>query len=165
MFALKTYKTGVWVVVIVAALCTAASFFAQYGLGMNPCPLCIFQRVGVMAVGMIALLAAILPSKKKAGKLVGSVAISIPALIGLGIAIRHRYIQGLPPDEVPSCGPGLNYMVDNMPFTGMIEKVLMGSGECASVANVLGVPLPIWSILFFSFVLILTWVNFAKNRS
>ncbi len=164
MITLKKYKTGLWLVVFMAALCTGGSFFAQYGLGMKPCPLCIFQRIGVMAVGMVALIAVLLPAKGVGARLLGSVLISIPALVGLSIAIRHRYIQGLPPEDIPACGPGLNYMVETMPFSGMVSKVLTGSGECASVADVMGVPLPIWSMLFFSAALLVVWFNFFKNK-
>lgn len=164
MMASKRYKWGIWLVVLLAVACTAGSFFAQYGLGMKPCPLCIFQRVAVMAVGLVALLIAIFPNKGMVGRIVGGVLISIPAITGLSIAIRHRYIQGLPADEIPTCGPGLNYMVETMPFSGMVEKVLTGSGECASVSDVMGLPLPIWSILFFSAVLIVTWVSIVRSR-
>ncbi len=164
MMVSKRYKLGVWLVVLLALVCTAGSFYAQYQLHMKPCPLCIFQRVSVMAVGLVALLIAIIPNKKMLGRIVGGVLISIPAITGLSIAIRHRYIQGLPADEIPTCGPGLNYMVETMPFSSMVEKVLTGSGECATVEGVMGLPLPIWSILFFSAVLIIIWVSIIRSR-
>ncbi len=160
-----TYRKIVWLIVLLAAICTGGSFYAQYGLGLNPCPLCIFQRMSVIGVGLLALLCALWPLRRRLAHWASALLVSVPALFGLGVAIRQRYIQGLPPAEIPACGPGLNFMVETMPFADVLQKVLLGSGECATVEYVLGVPLPIWSMLFFSAVLLLLWGGLWFTRS
>ena len=157
-------KKHLWLIVLVSAVVIAAALYSQYVLKMDPCPLCIFQRVAVIFVGLFALLMAVLPQRKSGMGLFSAVLISIPALIGLGIAIRQRYIQGLPPSEVPACGPGLDFMMDTLPLQGVIQTVLSGSGECAAVEYVMGVPLPIWSALFFVFAILVAWGGWFKFR-
>lgn len=157
-------KKHLWLIVVAAIAVLAAAMYSQYVLKMEPCPLCIFQRVAVMGVGLCALLMALLPQRKSGMGFFASVLVSIPAVIGLCIALRHRYIQGLPPSEVPACGPGLDFMLQTLPMQGVIQTVLSGSGECATVENILGLPLPIWSAIFFIFVLLVAWVGWFKFR-
>lgn len=157
-------KTYLWFIVVVSAIIMAAALYSQHVLNMEPCPLCIFQRVAVMAVGAVALLMALIPNRQKTVGLAAAILISIPALIGLSIALRQRYIQGLPPSEVPACGPGLDFMLNTLPLQGVIQTVLNGSGECAVVDYFLGVPLPIWSALFFVFAIGMAWFAWFKSR-
>lgn len=157
-------KKHLWLIVLVSALVIAAALYSQYVMKMEPCPLCIFQRVAVMFVGAFALIMALVPQRKSGMGLFSAVLISIPALVGLAIALRQRYIQGLPPSEVPACGPGLDFMLDTLPLQNVIQTVLTGSGECAKVDYVLGLPLPIWSALFFVFAILVAWGGWFKYR-
>lgn len=157
-------KKHLWLIVVASLVVLAAALYAQHVMHMNPCPLCIFQRVAVMAVGVVALVMALLPQRKSGMGLMAAMLISIPALVGMGIAIRQRYIQGLPPSDVPACGPGLDFMMQTLPLQSVIQTVLSGSGECATVEYVLGVPLPIWSILFFVFVIVVAFGGWFKYR-
>ena len=71
-------------------------------------------------------------------------------MIGAGIAGRHAYLQSLPADEVPACGPSLDYLVDMLPIMEVLDVVLKGSGECADVSwTMLGLSMPTWLLLFF----------------
>ena len=108
----------------------AYALYSQHVLGFEPCPLCIFQRVAVMATGGFFLLAAIHNPKIKLARLYGLLGL-IAALCGVGIAARHIWIQAQPPGTVAACGTTLDYMLDILPVTDVITKVLTGSGECA----------------------------------
>ncbi|WP_110667780.1 disulfide bond formation protein B [Salinicola halophilus] len=128
----------------------AVALFLQYGLGLEPCPLCIFQRVAVMAAGLIFLIA-MLHGPKRWGGIVYAVLALMAVFAGIGVAGRHVWLQTLPPDSVPSCGPGLDYMVDVMPLWDVFSRVLSGSGECAEVHGIfLGVTLPQWTLAGFA---------------
>lgn len=155
-----------WSIFLLSAVVLGSALYAQYVLYMEPCPLCIFQRVAVMAVGALALVFALIGFVKpnRCVALLGNALISVAALVGLGIAAQHIYIQNLPEADIPACGPGLDYMIETMPFNDMVAKVLGGSGECASVEPIMGVPLPIWSALFFTGVLVWLWSSWFKNR-
>jgi protein dithiol:quinone oxidoreductase len=134
------------------------AYYFQYGLGMDPCPLCIFQRIGVLLVGIGFLVRGIhqplAGSRWRPGY---SVYIAISSVLGGIVSARHLYLQGLPAGEVPACGPALDYLVEMLPVSEVIGAVLKGDGECAKVSwDFLGISMPGWVFLFFSGVLILT---------
>lgn len=127
----------------------AYAYYAQFHLGLEPCPLCIFQRVGVIAVGTFFLLATIHGSAKTGRRIYGAL-IALAALAGGAVAAWHVYLQQLPPDQVPACGPGLDYMMDVFSFGETLRMVFAGSGECAlSDWSFLGLSMPAWVLIAF----------------
>jgi disulfide bond formation protein DsbB len=85
-------------------------------------------------------------------------------LFGIGVASRHIWIQHLPPDQVPACGPGLDYMLDNFPMSQVLKELLHGSGECAHRGwSFLGLGIPEWSLLWY--VLLGMWAVLIAVRS
>jgi disulfide bond formation protein DsbB len=121
---------------------------AQFGLGLEPCPLCIFQRIGIAALGVIFLLAA-LHHPRGFGARVYAALIAIAALATIGVAGRQIYLQHLPPGAVPSCGAPLSVMMKFLPLTEVIRKVLTGSGECGIVNwTFLGLAMSEWVLIW-----------------
>lgn len=120
------------------------AFFAQYVQGLDPCPLCLFQRFVVIGLGVVFLLAA-LHNPQKIGARIYGLLLLLVALIGIGISAKHIWIQAQPPGTVASCGASLSYLVDIMPLFDVIKKVLGGSGECAHVDTILGISWPWWT--------------------
>ncbi|MFC6204425.1 disulfide bond formation protein B [Psychrobacter urativorans] len=156
MHRLTTYRSlQVFLVLMTIVSMSFALFFLQSHLGLTPCPLCIFQRIGLMVMGGFALIAALFNPKSKAIRLLlwlGSLAGIVWATM---IAGRHVWLQHLPPDQVPSCGPGLDYWLDTLPMKQVLNEVLAGSGECALVDwSFLGLSIPELSLILFSFLLI-----------
>jgi disulfide bond formation protein DsbB len=135
----------------VCAALLAYAVFAQYGQFYEPCPLCIFQRVAMAAVGIIGLLAGIHAPRGPSGRRAWGGLAFLAAAIGAAIAARHVWLQHLPPDKVPACGPGLSFMLESMPsYLAVVKKVLAGSGECAEVNwTFLGFSMPEWTLLVF----------------
>lgn len=133
----------------------AFALYLQYQLGEDPCPLCIFQRVAVIATGIVFFLAAA-HGPGKTGAKIYAILISASSGTGAAIASRHVWIQHLPKDRIPECGPGLSYMIDTFPFSEVLRKVLTGSGECANVGwTFLSLSIPEWTLLCF--VLFIAW--------
>lgn len=127
----------------------AVALVLQYIMDLEPCPLCIFQRVAVIAAALIFLIA-FLHGPRAWGRRVYALLALLAVGTGGGIAIRHLWLQSLPADQVPSCGPGLDYMLDVFPFHNVISMVLQGSGECAAVhGHFLGLTLPGWTLILF----------------
>lgn len=123
------------------------ALYAQHVLGLEPCPLCIFQRVAVIGLGGLFLLAALHPAGP-AGRRAYAALIGVVALAGSGVAGRHVWLTTLPPERVPACGPGLDFMLESFPLQEALAMVLSGSGECASVDwRFLGLSMPAW-VLF-----------------
>jgi len=135
----------------VCAALLAYAVFAQYGQFYEPCPLCIFQRIAMAAVGIIGLAAGIHAPKGATGRRIWGSLAFLAAAIGAGIAGRHVWLQHLPPEQVPACGPGLSFMLESMPsYLAVVKKVLAGSGECAEVNwTFLGFSMPEWTLLVF----------------
>lgn len=124
------------------------ALFAQHVLLLDPCPLCVFQRVAVISIGIIFLVAA-LHNPHGAGRVVYGVLLALAAGGGAAVAGRHAWLQQLPPDQVPSCGPGLDYMLDTLPFTEVLSNVFRGSGECAEIVwQFLGLSMPGWVLVW-----------------
>jgi disulfide bond formation protein DsbB len=129
----------------------AAALFLQAWKHLNPCPLCIMQRIAFMSIAVLFLIFLCLPTRYWLNK-IHAVLLLIAAGSGLAIALRQVYLQHLPADKVPGCGPGLNYLVQNFPLHQVAAMVLQGSGECAIVDwQFLGLSMAGWSALWLAF--------------
>jgi disulfide bond formation protein DsbB len=121
---------------------------AQVNNGYEPCPLCIFQRVAVIALGTTLLLAALVPWRFRVLGNLSVLLAGVATLAGIGLAARHLYLQSLPPGSVPACGATLSYMLDVFPLADVLRKVLTGSGECAKVDwTLFGLSMPGWVLI------------------
>ena len=139
-----------------AAMLGTAAYF-QIVDHLEPCPLCILQRVFTLFVGVVMLLAVLHNPKGLGMRLYGLFA-GIVALVGASISARHVWLQNLPADQVPSCGPGLNFMLDNFPLGDAISMVMRGSGECAEVLwTLMGLSIPAWTLVAFVLLMLLAW--------
>jgi protein dithiol:quinone oxidoreductase len=128
----------------------AYAYYLQTVQGLEPCPLCIFQRIGFMAVGAIMLLAA-LHNPARVGRVVYGVLGMLAACAGGSVAARHIWLRHLPPDQVPACGPGLDFMLEAFPLGKTLTTVFTGSGECAQSDGwlLLGLDMPSWALIGF----------------
>lgn len=125
------------------------ALWLQYGLDLEPCPLCVFQRIAVIATGIVFLIAGI-HNPRRVGAAVYAGFTVIFSGIGAGLAAWHVWIQAQPKGSVAACGMGLNYMLETMPLTEVIGRVLKGSGECAEQGwLLLGLAIPSWTFVFF----------------
>lgn len=161
---MNLFRKTLWGIVFLSVLTTIGSFYSQYGLGLNPCVLCILQRLAVLAVGIAALLTAFGRQTGKTGHTVSALLVSIPAVYGTGAAVYQLYLQSLPPGTAPSCGAPWTFRLRDWPLFDLYEPVIRGFGDCAVPDYFLGVPLPIWSVLYFGFVLLTIWLAWAKTR-
>jgi disulfide bond formation protein DsbB len=132
---------------LACAALLAYAYYAQFVMHLEPCPLCIFQRLGVFATGIVfALAAAHDPSSW--GRRVYASLVALTSIATIGVAARQLYIQSLPPDSVPACGASLDFMLKVFPLTDVLVKVLTGSGECAKVDwRFLGLAMPAWVLI------------------
>ena len=117
-----------------------ARVYLQAYVGLEACPLCMSQRVFVVLWGVIALVAAV-HNPQTVGRRVYAVLCGAAAWAGAAVAARHVWLQHLPADLVPACGPSLDYMLENLPFQDTLSIVLAGDGNCAEID---------WTFLGFS---------------
>lgn len=139
------------------------ALYSQFHLGLEPCPLCIFQRIAFAALGVVFLIGGLHAPKGSGGRRSYGVLALLAAGVGIGIAGRHVWLTHLPADQVPHCGPPLEFMMETNALTDVIRKVMTGSGECAKVDwTLLGLSMPAWSLAWF--LLLAAWALWAAFR-
>ena len=127
----------------------AFALYLQHVQGQEPCPLCILQRIAFIDMMAVFAVAAIHAPARR-GAVLYSALLAIMAAMGAGIAGRQVWLQHLPPDKVPACGPGFDYMIERFPLTEALPKIFAGSGECAEVGwRFLGLSIAEWSLAWF----------------
>lgn len=147
----KIFQPRIWFLFAFLA-CAGMLAFALYKQHMDfvdPCPLCILQRLCFLWIGLVGLVAAI-HGPARTGQWIYGVLVMLGGSIGMMLAGRQVWLQSLPADQVPDCGMGLNYMLDTMPVLDALREVFYGSGECADVLwTFLGISIPGWALIWF----------------
>lgn len=138
---------------VAALVCFAAVGYAvawlQLVQGLAPCPLCIVDRAAFAGAGLVFLLAAFHGPARWGRRLYAGAAL-VPLALGLASAGRHVWLQHLPTDQVPACGPSLGYLVSNFPLAEAFELLVLGSGSCAEQQwQLLGLSIPDWTLGLF----------------
>lgn len=162
--SLRTWYIGVF---LACAGLMAFALYAQHKMFLDPCPLCIFQRIAFIWIGFWALLAAVHNPPGRGMRWFYGILVDLGATVGAVIAVRHIYLQNLPPDQVPDCGPGLSYMMETMPFLEAMNAVLAGDGSCAEIKwSFLGLSMPGWTLVWYlGFATITLLLVALKTRS
>ena len=148
MIPFRSRQVFLFVAVINGAL-VAFSFYLQSVLNLEPCPLCISQRIAMTGLGAVALMAALHNPVSVGNRYYGGF-LALMGLAGALLAIRQLWMQSLPPEEVPACMPSIEYLVDILPFTEILKIMLTGSGDCADIQwAFLGLTIPGWTLMAF----------------
>lgn len=159
-----SYRLVNFFLVIASVGGMAFALYLEHFKGLQPCPLCVFQRVGLIFMGLFAFTALLHNPKLRVIRGIYTLFATLSMLWSAAVAARHVWIQHLPASEVPSCGPGLNYLVDALPMKEVLAQVLTGSGECAKIDwTLLGQSMPVWSFLFFSVLFLVSFSQFFRK--
>ncbi len=148
---------------LVAICMILVALYMQYQMDLNPCYLCIVQRVFVILTGLIALLAfAHNPANK--GQKRYAAATSLSALAGAGFSVRQLWLQSLPEEKVPACGPPADYLFDALPIAEALPMLLSGDGNCAEVQwTFLNLSIPAWTLLAFTVMALLSGYQLLRK--
>jgi len=140
-----------------------ARLYLEDVLNLAACPLCMTQRIFVVLWGVFALIA-VLHNPGGWGLRVYGILCALAAIAGGAVAARHVWLQHLPPDQVPACGPSLEYMLETLPFSETLSIVMMGDGNCAETMwTFLGLSIPEQTLALFAVVTaICLWQTFRK---
>lgn len=150
-----------------AATCVgllAYGYYLQYFQDLEPCPMCIFQRLCYMGLALTAVVGAV--HGPRGNGVYGYLALlGVFSAIGAAIAARQTWLQHLPPELVPECGPGLEFMLEMYPLLETLERALKGTGDCAEVSwRFLGLSIAEWSLVCFIAILLATgWRAWAQR--
>lgn len=136
--------------------------YLQYIKHQDPCPLCMVQRVVFIAILVVFAVAAAHGPKRLGARIYAALVVFL-SLFGVSVAGRHIWIQNLPKDQIPSCGPGLDYMLETMPMGEVLKQLMHGSGECAAKGwTFLALGIPEWSLLCY--IALGMWALTIANR-
>ncbi|HSG63006.1 MAG TPA: disulfide bond formation protein B [Pseudomonadales bacterium] len=137
---------------IIAAGCAVLigiALYMQYSMGLEPCPLCMTQRVAIIAVGVVAFIAFLHHPSGALRRAYAGVG-ALLAVLGGAVSSRQLWLQSLPEDQVPACGPSLDYMLETFPLADTLRVMLQGDGNCAEVVwTFLGLSIPGWTLVAF----------------
>ncbi|MBN8429700.1 disulfide bond formation protein B [Microbulbifer salipaludis] len=164
---LPTPRTTFLLMFLAVIFVLGVAFYMEYIMGLEPCPLCITQRVMFLGVGLVSLIAFLHnPSgASQIGRRLYGLLVSLFAIGGLYFSARQLWLQSLPEDQVPACGPGISYMVDAFPMAEVIKTLLTGDGNCAEVQwTMLGLSIAGWAAVgFVGLILFGVWQAFRKH--
>jgi disulfide bond formation protein DsbB len=150
MFDWVSFRRLQALVFVLCAGLLAAAYYFEYVLYLEPCPLCIMQRIATLLIGLTALIAAIQGPASETAKRVYAAFGLLSAGLGVAVAARHVWIQNLPLDQVPACGPSLEYMLQAFPWMEALSLMLKGDGSCADQAwSFLTLTMPEWTLIWF----------------
>ena len=139
------------------------AFYMEYEMGLEPCPLCMLQRIMFLALGIVALISFL--HKSRSAMKYYALTISTIAILGAALSIRHLYLQYLPEEQLPACLPGLSYMVEVFPWQEIMSAMIMGTGECGDVLwTFLGLSIPGWTLVAFASIAIINFVIFCRIK-
>ena len=130
------------------------AYYMQYSMRLEPCHLCIMQRVFFTAAGLVALAAFVHNPQAKGVRNYG-IASTVLALAGSGFALRQIWLQHLPKDQVPACGPSLGYMLQEFPLAETLKIMFSGDGNCAEIVwvdPIIGLGIPQWALVGFAMI-------------
>lgn len=141
-----SYLTGF----LICAALLGAAFYFEYVMYLDPCPLCMLQRIITAAVGLGCLLAFALDHFRWPTRFFAALATGF-AIFGIFVSKHHLWLQSLPADQAPACGPGFYYLAETMPVGDLWNIMLNGDGNCAEVAWMfMGLSMPGWTLVFFT---------------
>ncbi len=143
------------IVLLVVVSMLFAIYYLEGVLLLDPCPLCMVDRAILVVIAVISLIALIHNSSGFMRWVYTSLSVLFSGL-GIAVAARHIWLQGLPPDQVPECGPDLTYMLEVFPLGDVIKRVFSGSGQCAEISwTFLGMTIPQQTLLLFIVLLVM----------
>ncbi len=163
MFSLLTARRFHGLVAVASFALLAVAFYMEYQMGLEPCPLCMLQRIVFFCIGVVSLLSA-LTGSLGVRRFIAWIVVML-SLSGAALAIRHLYLQNIPADQLPACLPGLSYMFEVFPWQEIMQAMIMGTGECGDVVwTFLGLSIPGWTLVVFASMAIINVIIALRSK-
>ncbi|MFT2098062.1 disulfide bond formation protein B [Marinomonas sp. 2405UD66-6] len=163
MFSLLTARRFHGLVAVASFALLAVAFYMEYQMGLEPCPLCMLQRIVFFCIGVVSLLSA-LTGSLGVRRFIAWIVV-ILSLSGAALAVRHLYLQNIPADQLPACLPGLSYMFEVFPWQEIMQAMIMGTGECGDVVwTFLGLSIPGWTLVVFASMAIINVIIALRSK-
>jgi protein dithiol:quinone oxidoreductase len=158
-------RLGHLLIFLVCAVLLGFGYYLEYEKGLDPCPLCMLQRLFFLVIGLGGFIAAIHNPKSLGMIRIYSGFLVLFSMLGATVAGRQVWLQHLPPDQIPECGPGLEYMLEIYPLGETLAKILKGTGDCAEVDwTLLGLSIAEWALISFILLAAVSVLQLKKSR-
>ena len=164
LLALPHYRLTVMLVGLMGVGGTLVSLFSQYVLKMNPCVMCIQQRMSLFFIAFLALPCLLMPLHRRIGQTSAALILSIPTLFGGYIAAKQTWLQTLPISEQPDCGAPWTFRLRDAPLFDLYEPLIRGTGRCGEIHHLFGISLPVWGVISFSVIACVIWGMWWHTR-
>lgn len=156
------------IVMLLVAAVIGVALFLEHHDQLQPCPLCIFQRLAFILIAVGSLIV-FLGYHCRYARLTGWIFSFIFSLAGLALALRQMWLQHLGASAVTTCVPGLNYLYSNFSWFKATMLVFQGTSDCAAVTwRLFGLSMAGWSAICFGFfvlVFLLSLVGSKKDKA
>lgn len=150
---------------IIAFVMIISALAIQLTFNLEPCPLCITQRIIFIVIGALFILFALLPSNNPYIKLSHLISIIAAGLVGVIFSIRHIMIQAKIIEIPAECGIDLDYMFENFPLTEAVNLLFKGTGDCSEIDwTFFGITLPQMALLGYIFFITYTIYIYLKVK-
>lgn len=154
----------VWLCLITSAAAMTGAIIIEKQFALEPCHLCVLQRIAMGLVILTSFFALIHQTKQRGTRIYLSV-VALFSLLGLGTAARHMWLQNLPADQVPECGPTLEYLLQTFPLSETLAAIFRGTGQCAETAWVfLRLSIPEWAAIAFGVITMIALFGLFHGR-
>ncbi len=146
---IKSLRPLMFLGFLITAAMFSTAMYMQHVMYLDPCPLCIVTRVIVLILAILFLITLII-NPTGVGRRFTGLLFTLASLSGVIVSSRHSWLQHFPPESLGSCGPGLNYWMENLPASEVIQNVFKGTAECSEVSwTMFGLSIPEWSLIIF----------------
>lgn len=161
---LPTTRSLFGLVFLAAVALMIAAFVLEHVWQLKPCPLCISQRIALVFAGLAAGIAW-LHHPARGGLRIWGTLIALFALAGAALAGRQVWLQSLPPDRVPACGPDVSYILEVFPWQEALALLLRGDGNCAEIDwTFLGLSIAGWTLPAFILIALIGLSPWWRKR-
>lgn len=158
-----SYRQTAALTLIAPAGLLAYGYYLQFVEGLEPCPLCMTQRICFYLIAIFSVLA-LITHRAKISRVISQGFIALSAIVGLGVAGRQLWLQSLPEDQVPACGPGFEYIIQTFPLMEAVSIMFRGNGNCAEVDwTFLGLSIAGWAFIAFAGFLTLSIIQLLRK--
>ena len=152
--SIDSIRPALFAGLLISIIMLITALFFQYYMGLEPCPLCSITRVIVIIMASVFLIAFIHAPLGWGRRLYGLL-LTLISTMGIVVAGRHVWLQYLPKEQIPECGPGLDFWLNNLPANEVIQNIFQGSGECAEITwTLIGLSIPQWNLIIFILFLV-----------
>lgn len=153
------------IALLIALVCAgllATAFYMEIALNLVPCALCLGQRMIFAVIGISSLIY-MLPFYTS--RFLFSLSCCIASALGIWLASRQLWLQSLPENEIPSCGPDIYFIIERFPIIDTLQNMLFGSGNCAEVQwTFLSLSIPGWTLVFYILIFVSSvWIAIFKG--